>query len=338
MRFFTLLLFLVTASLAFAQHTFSIVAVDTNTGEVGSAGATCLDLSDCSTCTAAIISGLVPGQGAINAQASVCLPNVNLNNGLDRLEAGDSPQEVLDWLFANDACPFGNNQNRQYGVVDLDDDGNARTAAFTGTEAFDHADHRVGPTYAIQGNILLGPEILDDMETGFLTSTGTLAERLMAALQEANVAGADTRCLDEGVSSRSAYLRVARPDDDADDLFLDLLVPQTPVGMEPIDSLQTLFDAFQLTNTVLTSSADDFFRVYPNPTVGQLQVQLTSLVPPGATLELMWLNGQSIQTYPCEQAQKVTIPLDENYASGLKFLVLKTAQGRVLGLRKIFTL
>ena len=79
-----------------AQHTFSIVAVDPATGEVGSAGATCLSSSDCGGCGGAIIiSGLVPGRGAVNAQASVCLPNFNLNYATNQLSAGASASQAL---------------------------------------------------------------------------------------------------------------------------------------------------------------------------------------------------------------------------------------------------
>jgi len=80
MRYITALALIFTLSQClYAQHTFSIVAVDTITNEVGSAGATCLDSDNCTGCNAIIISGLAPGRGAVNAQAQVCFPNINLN-------------------------------------------------------------------------------------------------------------------------------------------------------------------------------------------------------------------------------------------------------------------
>ncbi len=69
----------------------------------------------------------------------------------------------------------------------------------------------------------------------------------MAAMQGANMAGADSRCLSEGVSSQSAFIRVARHDDQAGQYHLDLRVPFRPRGMEPIDSLQTLYDRWKAT-------------------------------------------------------------------------------------------
>lgn len=245
--FLSLFLLLVFLSKPSAQHTFSIVAVDPETGEVGSAGATCLTSADCGNCGGAvIISDLVPGRGAMNAQATVCIPNSNLNTGIVQMQLGEAPDDILDWVLTNDNCVFGDTASRQYGIVDLSPEGNPRSTAFTGGSCLDYANHIIGPNYAIQGNILLGQSILDDMEAGFLNTEGSLAEKLMGALQGANVPGADTRCLDDGLSSKSSFLRVAAPDDGAT-FSLDLIVGATLPGVDPIDSLQTLFDEYLVT-------------------------------------------------------------------------------------------
>ena len=236
-------LWLLTSGFAQAQDTFSIVAVDLATGQVGSAGATCLD-DDQIAGGAVIISDVIPDVGAIHTQ-SYWIP-ANQNAAHDQVvDNGLSPEALMAWLEENDA--ENNPAVRQYGMADLVS-GVARAAAFTGANCFDVKDHIVGEHYAIQGNILLGEEILTQMEAGFLETDGTLAEKLMAALQGANVAGADTRCLDEGVSSRSAFLRVAYPGDDPDALTLDLVVSITPVGVEPIDVLQEEFNAWNGTS------------------------------------------------------------------------------------------
>ena len=236
-------LFLFACGSALAQDTFSIVAVDLATGQVGSAGATCLDDNQIAG-GAVIISDVIPDIGAIHTQ-SYWIP-ANQNAAHDQVvDNGLSPEALMAWLEENDA--ENNPAVRQYGMADLVS-GVARAAAFTGDNCFDVKDHIVGENYAIQGNILLGEEILTQMEAGFLETPGTLAEKLMAALQGANVAGADTRCLDEGVSSRSAFLRVAYPGDDPDALTLDLVVSLTPVGVEPIDVLQQEFNAWNSTS------------------------------------------------------------------------------------------
>ena len=64
----------------------------------------------------------------------------------------------------------------------------------------------------------------------------------MEALQGANVPGADARCLADGTSSIGAFLRVAKPDDDEDDLYFEINLPSVDEGVDPIDSLQTLVD------------------------------------------------------------------------------------------------
>lgn len=226
-----------------AQDTFSIVAVDIVTGEVGSAGASCVKSSSSYPHGAAILSDVIPGVGGIHTQASY-LPG-NQQNAHNMMLAGNSPQEIIDWLISNDAG--GNPTVRQYGIVDLNG-GNPRSAAYSGVNCFDYKNDTAGFAYSIQGNILLGQEIIDSMQIRFLNTSGTLADRLMAALQGAKVIGADTRCASPYVSSSlSAFLRVGKPENSYDSLYLDLWMAYGPtwtgpVPVDPIDSLQTLYD------------------------------------------------------------------------------------------------
>lgn len=256
-----------------AQDTFSIVALDTLTGEIGSAGASCID-DNLLPGGAIIISDILPGRGAIHTQAWWL--SANQQNAHARMEEGLSPQEIIDWLVANDA---GNNPTRrQYGVVDMDENGHPRTAAFTGVNCYDYKNHITGPNYSIQGNILLGQEILDSMEARFLGTDGSLAEKLMAALQGANVPGADSRCAGEGVSSLSAFIRLAWPSDTNGTFYLDLNVPETPYGVEPIDSLQVLFDEWLGTVVGMDEHrAADGFVIYPNPAREYLVIESRQL-------------------------------------------------------------
>lgn len=268
-----------------AQDTFSIVAVDTTTGEFGSAGASCLDDNNIAG-GAIIISDLLPGRGAIHTQ-SYWNP-INQANARARMEEGLSPAEILLWLKSNDPNGPVGAQSRQYGIVDIDPQGHPRSAAFTGNGCLNWKGQRVGTNYSIQGNILLGPEILDSMEMRFLNATGTLAERLMAAIQGANVPGADSRCLSNGTSSLSAFLRIAKPDDVGGNYYLDLNVSSVPTGMEPIDSLQTLFDQW-LVSTATTAPQNHSVRIYPNPAAGKLFVEITGM---SGRIELYAADGQ----------------------------------------------
>lgn len=105
------------------------------------------------------------------------------------------------------------------------------------------------------------------MAAGFNETEGSLAHKLMGAMQGANIPGADQRCLDRGTSSTSAFLTVYGPDDSEDDpqLLLDIL--EMPFGEEPIDSLQVLFDELVLlpTSDILNPFEEEIV-VYPNPT------------------------------------------------------------------------
>ena len=225
-------------TILFSQDTFSIVAVDPNTNEVGSAGASCIAGS-------IIISDIHPGVGAIHTQ-SWWNPS-NQQNASNLMNQGFSPDAIIDWLVENDVQ--NNASDRQYGVVDLINGG--RSAAYTGETCYDYKNHITGSNYSIQGNILIGQSVLDSMESRFNNTIGSLATRLMESLKGAKVPGADIRCLDDGISSLSAFIRVAKSDDN-ENFHLDINVNEISFNsfplVDPIDSLQTLFNYWYLEN------------------------------------------------------------------------------------------
>jgi uncharacterized Ntn-hydrolase superfamily protein len=317
-----LLLALLASNFLLGQHTFSVVAVDPSTGEVGSAGATCLSSSDCGGCGGAIvISGIAPGRGAINAQASVCLPNSNLNFGLNQLLQGMSAPAALAAVLAVDPCNSGDTTNRQYGIVDLDSAMNARVASYTGSAALSYANHRTGATYSIQGNILLGPEVLDSLENAFNREQGPLCEKLMAAMLAARIPGADSRCLTNGTSSKSAFIRVAKPNDVLNSLWMDLNVPQVPSGMEPIDSLYSLFQAFKTLNSTAPGDKQEML-VFPNPGKGAVNVLLPYPAEAAAVVELYDASGRLFSYQPIPMGQRL-LHLDTRNAEGILVLRYK---------------
>lgn len=287
--------FILLAGSVSAQDTFSIVAVDPVTGEVGSAGASCISKANLQTffpfSDPNFLGDLLPGLGAINTQASYLAQNQQ--NARARLLAGDTPQQVIDWLQANDVQ--NNPGIRQYGVAALIN-GAPQAAGYTGANCINYKNHRVGPNYSIQGNILLGQQILDSMEARFLNTSGCLAEKLMAAMQGAKVPGADTRCLSNGTSSMFSFIKVAKPNDPANHPFLRLFVALNPVGIEPIDSLQTLFDAEAPCITATGDPASDELqvRLQPNPTPEAVTLWLPAPVAAAAveafdgTGRLLW--------------------------------------------------
>ena len=191
-----------------SQTTYSIVAVDTITGEVGSAGASCVDLDRFEFETDDFVGELFPGAGAINTQAWY-IPQ-NQQNASQKFESGKTPDQILQWLTKNDA--EDNPDFRQYGVVRMTESG-VQAAAFTGDSTISYAGQIVGDYYAIQGNILSGRDVLERMEEAFLNTEGDLTCKLLAAMEAAAFPGADTRCLGNISSSLFAYLKVARQND-----------------------------------------------------------------------------------------------------------------------------
>lgn len=330
-RISTLFIALLFVHFSIGQDTFSIVAVDSTTGEVGSAGATCLDVTT-SGVSAIIISDVKPGKGAIHTQ-SYWLAGNQLNAST-QMDLGKSPQDIINWLVANDV---GNNASlRQYGIADLDANSSPRTAAFTGSNCFDVKGQRLGANYAIQGNILLNQAVLDSMEARFVNTQGSLADKLMAAMQGANVPGADSRCLNEGVSSLSAFIRVAKPSDHPDSLWMDLIVPATPFGVEPIDSLQTLFDEWKsiVSNTNRVEVVKT--KVFPNPVQGHFFVELEeTYVNEILLIKITNATGQLIHQRVTQQISLIRFDESVLTENGLYILTIQNQQGEIISTKKI---
>lgn len=311
-----------------AQDTFSICAVDSVTGEVGSAGASCIDASQISG-GVVIISDVHNGVGVIHTQSYWLASNQNYAKTL--MNAGLSPQQIIDSLVANDAQ--NNPGIRQYGIVDLNG-GSPRVAAFTGTSCFDYKNHIIGPNYAIQGNILLGQQILDSMEARFLNTPGDLACKLMAAMQGAKVVGADTRCTGSGNSSLSSFLRVACPSDPNGTYSIDLVVPQGPVGFEPIDSLQTLFNNVHNCTTPLNcatginevSKGDLSVSVHPNPFTESTTFTISAKKQGGLTITIFSNHGQMILNEKLDGRTEFILEKGK-LSKGIYFYKINSAEG-----------
>ena len=218
--------------------TFSIVAVDTATGEVGGAGTSCVGFS------IDFLSDLILDNngnilGGIHAQAAA--EPQNATNARNRMLAGDSPDEIITWLRNNDCCN-GGAAARQYGIVDFGgSNGTPRVAGFTGNTNSNYAGHIEGVNYAIQGNIVLNADVLADMETAFLNANGSLADKLMAALKGAKRVGGDNRCSNTGNSGRASFIKVLRPGDT--NPYINISLGPVANGVEPIDELECALDA-----------------------------------------------------------------------------------------------
>ena len=186
---------LVTSGTVIAQHpflepegTFSIVARDPSTGELGMAVQSKAFATGSRTIT-------IKGGVAVVAHQSQSNPMYG-TIGLELLSAGMSPQQALDLMLRSDE----GRATRQVAIVDAA----GRTAAWTGPGAMDWKGHECGRDFCAQGNILTGPEVVRAIAEAFQRSTGPLAERMLAALDAGQSAGGDAR------GSQAAALVVAK--------------------------------------------------------------------------------------------------------------------------------
>ena len=168
------------------------------------------------------------GVGAVATQA-----NVNAGygpRGLELLRQGHPAKEVLDQLLAEDK--FEGKDGRQVAIVD----GTGNIAAYTGPNAPTWAGDRQGKTWSAQGNILVGPQVVESMGRAFEETHGELAERLFAALKAGDAAGGDAR------GKQSASMLVVRKQGGRNinnDRYIYINVDDNP---QPFPELRRLLD------------------------------------------------------------------------------------------------
>ena len=219
-----------------AAATWSIVAVDPESGDVGVAIASCVPgsaLGDLERPLAPVV--LVPGVGAAVTQAAL---NDAAADELRRvLDAGASADEaiaaVVDPSFDADAA------DRQHAVATL----SGTAGGFTGDRNLAVALDRQGDGVSAQGNILVSNAVIDDALDAFAGAAGDdLAARLVAALQAGADAGGDSRCDDQ--TALFAQVAVAAPGDDPTTPSV-LLTVVAGIGsnQNPVDELSAEFAA-----------------------------------------------------------------------------------------------
>jgi len=212
-------------------HTFSIAAVDPETGESGAAVTTRV------ACVGNGVPWVRAGVGAVATQARTRVEYAE--ELLDMVAGGASAAEAMEKaVAADDQAAF-----RQVGIVTLE----AGTAQHTGSEAKAWAGHRAGKSYVTQGNILVGAQVLEAVATSFEGSDGTgrhLADRLIAALAAGQAVGGDRR---KGRTQSAAVIvadprpgRARRPDGQT--VFIN--VCEHP---QPVAELRRIYDGVSQT-------------------------------------------------------------------------------------------
>lgn len=237
-------------------HTYSIVAYDPATGDLGVAVESKFPN----------VGGIVPwGQAGIGAVATQSLGNTAYGEkGLELISQGATAEEALRIIMRTDTML----QDRQVGMVDA----KGNSASFTGTRTFDWAGGRVGgtpggklggkgevivgKTYAAQANIMVSDQTVKNLAETFEKSSGSLADRLMAALKAGQAGGGDRRGM------QSAALLVVRKNGGylgANDRFIDIRVYDAP---DPIKELERLLALHKL--HFFPSESSDLIAITPD--------------------------------------------------------------------------
>ena len=186
----TLLLTLLPSPLS---ATWSIIAVDTESGLVVIASATCVTAEGLRTRGGlmSIQAIIVPGIGVAAAQAGVDSSRANQALIYEEMQKGTDPDEILRML--SDDEEFA---RRQFGIVDLQ----GRMAGYSGESngyaalAIQSEVRGEGIYFAVQGNILESDQVVLDAVAAFLDDDGTVVDRVIAAMEAADYAGGDSRC------------------------------------------------------------------------------------------------------------------------------------------------
>ena len=214
----SLLILLTTFFSTHCYATWSIIAVDRKTGEIGIAGASCtFDVSG--------IASIEPEKGAIVVQAA---SNYFARmKGVSLMENNASAQEILNAMKAKRFEP----EQQQYGVILLKE--GTSPLVYSGAEIADWNGEMIGDDFAVMGNILFGEQVIKKAFDAFNQNRDkSLAERLMLALKAGEEAGGDKRC--ETQYARSAFIMVYKPQDGA---ILKLSVQGIQKGGKPAVTL-----------------------------------------------------------------------------------------------------
>ena len=207
-------------------HTYSIVARDPATGELGVA------VQSHYFQVGPIVPWAESGVGAVATQSLVLVDYGP--NGLAMMRAGKTAKEALDSLVAADA----HNEGRQVAMVDA----KGNVATYTGKNCIPFAGHKAGNQYSCQANLMASDKVWPAMAEAFEKAQGDLAERMMQALEAAEKAGGDIR----GKQSAALVVVKATPTGKPwQDRLFDLRVEDSPKPLEELRRLIKLRRAYR---------------------------------------------------------------------------------------------
>jgi len=199
-------------------HTYSIVARDPDTGEIGVA------VQSHWFSVGSLVPWAEAGVGAVATQSFVDPAYGPL--GLELMRAGKTARQALDGLLASDP----GREVRQVAMVDA----KGTIAAFTGSNCIPAAGHIEGEQFSVQANLMLNDKVWPAMAKAYREMRGDLADHLLAALDAAQAAGGDIR------GKQSAAILIVRRNSTGKpwlDRIVDLRVEDHP---EPLKELRRL--------------------------------------------------------------------------------------------------
>ena len=210
-------------------HTYSIVARDSVTGDMGVA---------VQSHWFSVGSVVSYGKAGVGVVATQSLVNPSYGpKGLALMEQGLSPQQALDALLANDKGEM----YRQVAFLDV----NGKVATHTGALCIDEAGHKQGKNFSVQANMMLNNTVWEAMAKAFENTKGTLSERILATLKAAEGEKGDIR----GKQSASILIVKGQATGSKwEDTIMNLRVEDHENPVEELDRLMQIHKAYDFMN------------------------------------------------------------------------------------------
>lgn len=257
-------------------HTFSIVARDPATGELGVA------VQSHYFSVGPVVPWAAAGVGAVATQSLVLVDYGP--NGLELMRGGMSAQQALDSLLKADA----HNEGRQVAMIDA----KGTVAAYTGKNCIPDAGHKIGTNYSVQANLMANASVWPAMSAAFEKSQGDLGERMLQALEAGQKAGGDIRGM------QSAAILVVKAQSTGKpwkDWVYNLRVEDSPEPIKELRRLVRLQRAY-----LLNTQGDDYIAEQKTAEAMKAYEESVKLAPEVVELQFwaaltMYTNGREAE-------------------------------------------
>jgi dipeptidyl aminopeptidase/acylaminoacyl peptidase/uncharacterized Ntn-hydrolase superfamily protein len=274
-----------------AWATWSIVAVDRNTGRMVISSSTCAATASPENLKQ-LQAVVIPGVGIAACQAGVDTTHKNHMLIFQEMQKGTSPDEIIRMLHDDPAI-----ERRQFGIVDMKGRMSGHSGSGNGTVSIDVQGEVPGENifYSVQGNSMARKDVITEAARVLRETPGSVTDRVMAAMEKAAELGGDRRCTCDtsplakapctGKVSHVAYILAAdakdplgthvgnAPDDKAEPwndgkyaLYITV-TPETTLPTEdanPVKTLRMRYDAWKKAQTTIARhpiTTDDWYRL-----------------------------------------------------------------------------